>query len=213
MNSNVKLLPNQGEPLSDPEKYRRLVGKLNYLTITRPDISFAISVVSQFLNSPCEDHWNAVIHIVKYIKGSLGKELLYGHNNHTKFVCYSDVDGQDLHLIEDKLLVIVSPLVITWSLGRIRNKVLWQDLVQKQNIELWPRLLVTLFDLISYLKNYNLEKSLKWNLYVIIRLFFILAQIQFFMTGPNILRLIVISFEKRLYQKISRLSLLIQIIN
>ena len=113
MNSNVKLLPNQGEPLSDPEKYRRLVGKLNYLTITRPDISFAISVVSQFLNSPCEDHWNAVIHIVKYIKGSLGKELLYGHNNHTKFVCYSDVDGQDLHLIEDKLLVIVSPLVIT----------------------------------------------------------------------------------------------------
>jgi len=36
MDHNVKLLPNQGEPLSDPEKYKRLVGKLNYLTITRP---------------------------------------------------------------------------------------------------------------------------------------------------------------------------------
>ena len=56
MDPNVKLLPNQGEPLSDPEKYRRLVGKLNYLTVARPDISFAVSVVSQFLNSPCEDH-------------------------------------------------------------------------------------------------------------------------------------------------------------
>ena len=51
MDPNVKLLPNQGYPLSDPEKYRRLVGKLNYLTLTRSDISFAVSVVSQFLNS------------------------------------------------------------------------------------------------------------------------------------------------------------------
>jgi len=46
MDPNVKLLPSQGEPLSDPEKYRRLVEKLNYLTITRPDISFVVSVVS-----------------------------------------------------------------------------------------------------------------------------------------------------------------------
>ncbi|XP_016558652.1 uncharacterized protein LOC107858495 isoform X5 [Capsicum annuum] len=43
---NAKLLPGQGEPLSDPRRYRRLVGKLNYLTMTRPDISFPVSVVS-----------------------------------------------------------------------------------------------------------------------------------------------------------------------
>ena len=92
MDPNIKLLPNQGEPLLDPEKYKRLVGKLNYLTVTRPDISFTVSVVSQFLNSPCEDHWNEVICILKYIKDSPGKCLLYGHNNHIKVVCYSDVD-------------------------------------------------------------------------------------------------------------------------
>ena len=44
---NAKFLPSQGEPLS--EKYRRLVRKLNYLTVTRPNISFAVSVVSRFL--------------------------------------------------------------------------------------------------------------------------------------------------------------------
>ena len=44
---NAKFLPSQGEPLS--EKYRRLVRKLNYLTVTRPIISFAVSVVSRFL--------------------------------------------------------------------------------------------------------------------------------------------------------------------
>ena len=49
MDPNVKLVPGQGEPLRDPGRYRRLVGRLNYLTITRSDISFPISVVSQFL--------------------------------------------------------------------------------------------------------------------------------------------------------------------
>jgi hypothetical protein len=67
-NDNQKLLPNQGEPYSDPERYRRLVGKLIYLTITRLDISFAVGVVSQFMQSPHKDHWDAVIRILKYIK-------------------------------------------------------------------------------------------------------------------------------------------------
>ena len=92
MDPNAKFLPSQGEPLSNPEKYRRLVGKLNYLTVTRPDISFAVSVVSQFLNSSCVDHLNVVTCILKYIKGSSGKGLLYGHNDHTGVVCYTDTD-------------------------------------------------------------------------------------------------------------------------
>ena len=56
MDPNVKLVPSQGELLRDPGRYRRLVGKLNYLTITRPDISFPVSVVSQFLQSPSDSH-------------------------------------------------------------------------------------------------------------------------------------------------------------
>ncbi|RVW30601.1 Retrovirus-related Pol polyprotein from transposon RE2 [Vitis vinifera] len=58
----------QGEPLGDPGRYRRLVGKLNYLTITCPDSSFPVSIVSQFLQSPCDSHWDAVIRILRYIK-------------------------------------------------------------------------------------------------------------------------------------------------
>jgi len=50
MDPNVKLLlPNQGESLSNPKKYRRLVGKINYLIVTCSDISFVVNVVSQFL--------------------------------------------------------------------------------------------------------------------------------------------------------------------
>ena len=56
MDPNVKLVTGQGELLRDSRRYRRLVGKLNYLTITRLDISFHVSIVSQFLQSPCDSH-------------------------------------------------------------------------------------------------------------------------------------------------------------
>ena len=56
MDPNVKLIPGQGKPLRDPGRYRGLLGKLNYLTITRLDISFLMSVLSQFLQSPCDSH-------------------------------------------------------------------------------------------------------------------------------------------------------------
>ena len=52
MDPNTKLLPNQGKLIDDPGQYRRLVGKLNYLTVTRPDIAFAVSVISQFMDWP-----------------------------------------------------------------------------------------------------------------------------------------------------------------
>ena len=71
MDSNVNLVPDQGEALRDPGRYWRLVGRLDYLTITRPYISFLVSIVNQFLQSPCDSHWNAMIRILHYIKGSL----------------------------------------------------------------------------------------------------------------------------------------------
>ncbi|PNX85772.1 putative copia-type protein, partial [Trifolium pratense] len=95
----IELLPNQGEPLSDSGRYRRLVGKLNYLTVTRPDNSFAVSVVSQFLNSPYQEHMDAVIRILKYIKGAPGKGLIYEDKGHTQMLI-----GQVHPLIDDPLL-------------------------------------------------------------------------------------------------------------
>ena len=53
-------LTRKGGLFGDPERYRRLVGKLNYLTVTRPNISHSISVVSQYMSSPTIDEWVAV---------------------------------------------------------------------------------------------------------------------------------------------------------
>lgn len=54
MDPNNKLLPGQGDMLKDPGRYQCLVGRLNYLNIPIPDITFAVSIVSHFLNAPCD---------------------------------------------------------------------------------------------------------------------------------------------------------------
>ena len=53
-------LTREGELFEEPERYRRLVGKLNYLIVTRPDIAYSVSIVSQYMSSPTVDHWVVV---------------------------------------------------------------------------------------------------------------------------------------------------------
>nr|XP_027187906.1 uncharacterized protein LOC113785502 [Cicer arietinum] len=61
MDPNVKLLPGQGEPLQGPDRYRRLVGKLNYLTVTRPDIAFVVTKpLSDLVNAPSKGNIEVV---------------------------------------------------------------------------------------------------------------------------------------------------------
>lgn len=89
---NHKLVKDGGAVFDDPGKYRRLVGKLNYLTITRPDISYAVSVVSQFMETPSIPHWEAVLRIVRYLKKSPGLGIMYRKNSHLKMEGFMDAD-------------------------------------------------------------------------------------------------------------------------
>jgi hypothetical protein len=77
---------------ADKERYQRLVGKLIYLSHTCPDIAYAVSVVSQFMHCPSEDHMDAVIWILRYLKSSPGKGLMFSKNNHLNVDGYTDVD-------------------------------------------------------------------------------------------------------------------------
>ena len=64
-------LTREGETFENPERYRRLIGKLNYLIVTRLDIAHSVSVVSQYMSSPTIDHWATVEQILYYLKGAL----------------------------------------------------------------------------------------------------------------------------------------------
>ena len=92
MDPNQKLTTVEGELFSDPERYRRLVGKLIYLTITRPDLSFAVGIVSQFMQTPCLGHWNAIIRILRYLKKAPGQGLLYEDKGNVQISGYCDAD-------------------------------------------------------------------------------------------------------------------------
>ncbi len=73
---NVKFGNKEGR-LVDKGQYQRLVGKIIYLSHTRPDIAFAMSLVSQFMHSPMEEHEEAVFQILRYLKSSLSKVLFF----------------------------------------------------------------------------------------------------------------------------------------
>nr|GEV58548.1 hypothetical protein [Tanacetum cinerariifolium] len=88
----LKLRSEYRRLLHNHEKYRRVVGKLNYLTITRPDIAFLVSVVSQFLTTPRTSHWDAVTQILGYLKGTLRLGILYANHGHHIAEGFTDVD-------------------------------------------------------------------------------------------------------------------------
>ncbi|XP_057985369.1 uncharacterized mitochondrial protein AtMg00810-like, partial [Hevea brasiliensis] len=92
MTPNLQLLAGDSELFEDPERYRRLVGKLNYQTVTRPDIAYAVSVVSQFMSSLTVAHWEALGQILCYLKGAPRRGLLYGNHGHLNVECFSDAD-------------------------------------------------------------------------------------------------------------------------
>ena len=61
----------------DIGRFQRLVGKLIYLSHTRLDIAYAVSIISQFMHSPTKRHLKATYHILRYLKGTPRKGLLF----------------------------------------------------------------------------------------------------------------------------------------
>ena len=92
MEINVKYRRNEGELLSDPTLYRKLVGSLIYLTITRPDISYAVHIVSKFMQCPRHFHLSAVKRIIRYILGTPNRGLFFPSGSSLKLQAYSDAD-------------------------------------------------------------------------------------------------------------------------
>jgi len=95
METNLKLSRSSGVLLADPTSYRRLVGRLLYLTITRPDISYSIQLLSQFMDSPRQPHMDAATWVLRYLKSSPGEGLFYSASSvpHIKAFCDSDWVG------------------------------------------------------------------------------------------------------------------------
>ncbi|KAH9802834.1 retrovirus-related pol polyprotein from transposon RE1 [Citrus sinensis] len=77
----------------DKGRYQRLIGRLMYLSHTRPDLAYALSVVSQFMHNPGEQHMKAVMRILRYLKTNPGKGILFSKNeDYSNIEVYTDAD-------------------------------------------------------------------------------------------------------------------------
>ena len=90
MEVNAKLSVEDTSPLADMKEYRKLVGSLIYLCNTRPDISFAVGVLSRFSNQPRENHRRAEMWVLRYLKGTLNFGITYSSG--TSLTGYCDFD-------------------------------------------------------------------------------------------------------------------------
>ena len=87
-----KLSDDAGPPVEDPTLYRSLAGALQYLTFTRPDISFAVQQICLFMHDPRESHFNALRRIIRYLQGTLTLGLHFYKSSATSLIAYTDAD-------------------------------------------------------------------------------------------------------------------------
>jgi histone deacetylase 1/2 len=102
----------------DSFRYRSVVGGLQYLTLTRPDLSFAVNKVCQFLSQPTNVHWEVVKRILRYVKGTLSTGLLFRKSATTSISIFTDADWAGC--VDDRrstggFAVFVGPNLISWS--------------------------------------------------------------------------------------------------
>ncbi|KAL7603474.1 hypothetical protein Lser_V15G15914 [Lactuca serriola] len=119
MEHKLKLRKNGEGDWVNPTEYRSIVGALRYLTHTRPDITFAVGIVSRYMEKPTSQHLQAVKHILRYIKGTLDFGLRYtkGEEN-VSLTGYTDSDlanDLDNRRSTGGMAYYVNNSLITWA--------------------------------------------------------------------------------------------------
>lgn len=78
--------------MTDPKRYRRLLGRLIYLVVTRPDLAYSVHVLAQFMQSPRSDHWEATLRVVRYLKSDPGQGILLRSDGNFQITGWCDSD-------------------------------------------------------------------------------------------------------------------------
>ncbi|CAM8993843.1 unnamed protein product [Rhodiola kirilowii] len=104
--------------LNDQLQYRRLVGKLIYLTITRPDLAYPVHILSQFMQHPTEDHQSAALRLLRYVKAAPAQGILFPACSDLQLKAFCDADWAACPLTRRSITghcVMLGPCVISWK--------------------------------------------------------------------------------------------------
>lgn len=145
MDPNVKLFQHSDEPLlEDACLYRRLVGRMMYLTITRPDITFAVNKLCQFTSAPKKSHLQAAYRVLHYLKGTVGYGLLYSSQSD---LVLAHVQTQDVPL--HGFCMFLGNALISWKLKKQQTVSHSSAESEYRAMEFASREVVWLYDLLQ----------------------------------------------------------------
>ncbi len=135
LEQNVKLSANEGNLVEDTTMYRCIVGSLIYMTITRSYLSYAVGVMSQFMQTPRKPHLDVVRHILRYIKHTLQCGIFYEAKSQLQVHGYTDANWAAMFQIKDGPMVSCFFLEVVLLIGVVRNNQQLHYQAQKQNTE------------------------------------------------------------------------------
>ncbi|KAL5550724.1 hypothetical protein UlMin_000900 [Ulmus minor] len=118
MVSNLKLTTTNGDPIPNITKYRSIVGALQYITITRPEIAYSVNRVCRFMQKPLDHHWKAVKRILRYLKGTTDEGITLRNSKTLSLTGYYDADwGNDLDNRRSTTgyCVFLGDSIVSWS--------------------------------------------------------------------------------------------------
>ena len=117
-----KLSSKEEDLYEDPTRYRNIVGMLQYLTFTRPDVVYSVNQVSQFMHEPHTPHMEAVKRILQYLKGTVGDDLVYrkseSNQDGHEIIIYADADWEgdlDERLSVSGYCSFIGSNMVSWS--------------------------------------------------------------------------------------------------
>jgi hypothetical protein len=128
-----KLTKDEGGVKVDSTLYKQIVGSLMYLTATRPDLMFIVSLISRYMESPTERHLLAAKRILRYIKGTTNFGIFYKKGGNTEFLDTRTATMPVTKMIEEALRVMFSLWAQELFLGHQRNNQLSPYPPPKQN--------------------------------------------------------------------------------
>ena len=121
MDPPLKLSMDTSPILSSPATYRRLIGKLLYLTLTKPDISYAVQHLSQFLQAPRESHLQAAKYILRYLEGTTNTSLFYDKTSPLQLTTFCDADWGNCRLSTRSLTgfcIFLCSSLVSWKTNK-----------------------------------------------------------------------------------------------
>lgn len=156
MDQNHRLSLSTSSFLPDPERYRRLVGRLIYLAATRPDLTYAVHILSQYMHSPREDHWDAALKVVRYLKGTLGQGIVLDATTPLHITGWCDSDYASCPLARRSLtgwMVQLGTSPISWKTKK-------QDTVSRSSAEAEYRAMAALTQELLWFRSILIEFGL-----------------------------------------------------